>query len=282
MENYSSADYLGQELADVLIGPVSKELSGAKRLAIVPHGGLHFVPFAALPVDKHTLIIDQFSLFYLDSATMAKFTLADHGKPFTRDTKITAIANPQLDGSLLADLPFAEKEGGVIGRYFPQRKLFVGKDATKSRAFDAAPTADILHLAVHGEFRPAAPSESRLLLAPNGANEGSLTVADMFALPLKANMVTLSACDTGLGRISRADDVVGMDRALFYAGAKTVVSSLWRINDVASAVVMKRFYRYLAEGSDKAEAMQKAQLLARKYFQHPAYWSAFRVIGQYQ
>ena len=282
MENYSSADYLGQELADVLIAPVSKELSGAKRLAIVPHGGLHFVPFAALPVDKHTLIIDQFSLFYLDSATMAKFTLADHGKPFTRDAKITAIANPQLDGSMLADLPFAEKEGGVIGRYFPQRKLFVGKDATKSRAFDAAPTADILHLAVHGEFRPAAPSESRLLLAPHGANEGSLTVADMFALPLNANMVTLSACDTGLGRISRADDVVGMDRALFYAGAKTVVSSLWRINDVASAVVMKRFYRYLAEGSDKAEAMQKAQLLARKYFQHPAYWSAFRVIGQYQ
>ena len=282
MENYSSPDYLGQELADVLIAPVSKELSGAKRLAIVPHGSLHFVPFAALPVSKHALMIDQFPLFYLDSATMAKFTLVGHGKPFTRDTQITAIANPHVDGSMLADLPFAEKEGGVIGRYFPQRKLYVGRDATKARAFDAAPTADILHLAVHGEFRPAAPSESRLLLAPTATKEGSLTVADMFTLPLNANMVTLSACDTGLGRISRADDVVGMDRALFYAGAKTVVSSLWRINDVASAVVMKRFYRYLSEGSDKAESMRKAQLVVRKYFQHPAYWSSFRVIGQYQ
>ena len=282
MENYSSADYLGQELADVLITPVIKELSGAKRLAIVPHGSLHFVPFAALPFAKHASIIDQFSLFYLDSATVAKFALVGRGKPFTRDTKITAIANPQVDGAGLDDLPFAEKEGSVIGRYFPKRELFVGKEATKSRAFDAAPTADILHLAVHGEFRPAAPSESRLLLAQNGASDGSLTVADMFTLPLNANMVALSACDTGLGRISRADDVVGMDRALFYAGAKTVVSSLWRINDVASAVVMKRFYRYLAEGEDKAEAMRQAQMIVRKYFQHPAYWASFRVIGQYQ
>ena len=281
MENYSSADYLGQELAKVLIAPVSKELLGAKRLAIVPHGSLHFVPFAALPVANHGLMIDQFSIFYLDSATMAMFTLAGHAKPFSKDTNITAIVNPKVDGVKLADLPFAEKEGAVIGRYFPQRKLFVGREATKSRAIDSAPTSDILHLAAHGEFRPVAPSESRLLLAPNGAKDGSLTVADMFALPLRASMVTLSACDSGLGRISRADDVVGMDRALFYAGAKTVVSSLWRINDVSSAVVMKRFYRYLADGADKAEAMRQAQMVVRKYFPHPAYWSAFQVIGQY-
>jgi CHAT domain-containing protein len=136
-------------------------------------------------------------------------------------------------------------------------------------------------MGVHGEFRPTAPSESRLLLADGVGTDGALSVADMLTLPLKAKLVTLSACDSGLGRITRGDEIVGMDRALFYAGANTVVSSLWRVSDVANAVVMKRFYRYLAEGDDKAQAMRKAQLVARRYFAHPVYWSSFKVSGDF-
>jgi CHAT domain-containing protein len=97
---------------------------------------------------------------------------------------------------------------------------------------------------------------------------------------VRADMVTLSACDSGLGKLSPGDEIIGMNRAFLYAGADTVVTSLWRISDVASAVAMKRFYRYLAEGQDKSEALRHAQTVVRQYFKHPAYWSSFKVSGR--
>ena len=81
-------------------------------------------------------------------------------------------------------------------------------------------------------------------------------------------------------KVSFGDEVVGFNRALFYTGTQSIVSALWRINDVASAITMKRFYRYLAEGDPKDIALRKSQLLVRKYFPHPSYWAAYRLMGQ--
>lgn len=145
---------------------------------------------------------------------------------------------------------------------------------------DGAASFDVLHVASHGDFRPLTPGDSRLMLSAGDGNDGALTVNEVFSLDVRADMVTLSACDSGLGKLSPADEIIGLNRAFMYAGAETVVSSLWRISDVASAVTMKRFYRYLAEGEDKAEAMRHAQAVVRKYFKHPAYWSSFKVSGR--
>ena len=281
MENYSSTDYVGRQLLDVLIKPLAKLIEGSRRLAVIPYGSLHFLPFAALPVGEDKLLVDKYPIFYLDSASIAPFVLSDGSRGLGKDIRIAALTNPKPTKSISADLPFADREGDVIGRYFPRREQYSGPRATLNQVTESAAKVDVLHLAAHGEFRPVSPSDSNLLLSDAGKGGSNLTVADMFTLPLKAKMVTLSACDTGMGRITRGDEIIGMNRALFYAGAKTVVATLWRPSDVASAVVMKRFYRYLSEGDDKAEAMRKAQLVTRRYFAHPAYWSGFKVNGDF-
>jgi len=280
VQNFSSTDYLGKELADSLLAPVLSEIGSVKRLAIVPHATLHFLPFAALPLGPSVDVLDRFAVFYLASATMARFTLDGKPRPLSTSTRILALANPALGARAEADLPFASKEVEVMGRYYPERDERQGAAATKAVVREMAPKIDVLHIAAHAEFRPTAPAESRLVLAGTTGEEGDLSVADIFAMESRADLVTLSACDSGLGRLSSGDEIVGMERAFFYSGANTVVSSLWRISDVASAVAMKRFYRYLSEGLPRAEAMRQAQLVVRRYFSHPAYWSSFRVVGE--
>lgn len=269
MQNFSSTEYLGKELADLLIAPIADKIKGAKRLAIVPHQNLHFLPFAALPFEKGALV-DRFSIYYLDSAMMARFTHGPNPRKIGESTPLLAMAPAE-------DLPFAAKESAVISRYFPKVTLKEGAEASEAALKAGAESFGALHVAAHGEFKPSAPGESRLVMA-----DGGLSVTEVFGLDTKADLVTLSACESGLGKLSLGDEIVGMNRAFLFSGASTVVSALWRISDVASGVTMKRFYRYLAEGDDKAEAMRKAQILVRKYHPHPAYWSSFRVIGDYR
>ena len=187
------------------------------------------------------------------------------------------MGNPDRGAEL--DLPFAEKEATSIKRFFNDAEVYVGKSATEAIYRKFAGNSDVIHIAAHGEFNSNSPSESKLLLANDGVGGGDLKLADIFSYPLKARLVALSACETGLGRVSIGDEVIGMNRAFFYAGAESIISSLWRISDVASAVIMKRFYRSLAAGQSKDEALRGAQLFARNYYSHPAYWTAFRLVG---
>ena len=288
MQNYSATDYLGRELSNLLIGPVASHLAGVTRLAIVPHASLHFVPFAALPWPGHAdkdpgrtttdVLMDHASLVYLDSATLARYTMAGARKDL-RGASVLALANPAVKGRTLEDLPFAGKEVAVIGRYFNRVEVAVGDAASSELIKDRGGAAGVLHLAAHGEFLANAAADSALLLAPSKGSDGRLSTTDVFGLKSAPELVTLSACDTAVGRLTKADEVISLDRAFFYAGAGTVVSSLWRINDVASAVTMKRFYRYLSEGKSRAEALRQAQMVVRRYFPHPAYWGAFRMLG---
>jgi CHAT domain-containing protein len=281
MQNFSTTDYLGKELADILIAPVRDKLDGVKRLAVVPHRNLHFLPFAALP-EGDGFLVDRWSLYYLDSATLARYTHTAKDGKIGSDARVLALANPASAVPGQADLPFAEREVEVMPRYFPNVTARTGAEAQEAQLKSAAASADILHIASHGEFLPSAPAESRLLLAPGADADGNLAVSEIFGIPMGAKLVTLSACDSGLGKLSAGDEIVGMNRAFLYTGADTVVSALWRISDVASGVTMKRFYRYMSEGDDKAEAMRKAQKVVRRYFKHPAYWSSFRVVGHYR
>jgi CHAT domain-containing protein len=278
MENYSSPEYLGKELADLLISPMNEALAGADRLAIVPHSSLHFLSFAALPLGDGGFVIDRYPIHYLESATLARYVRTGKAEPLHGEARVLALANPPATKERPA-LPFTGKEVDVMGRYFTKVSAAEGPNASEALVKSAADAYDVLHIASHGEFLPSAPAESRLLLAATDGQDGNLSVSEIFGMTTRAKLVTLSACETGLGKISAADEIIGMDRAFFYAGANTVVSSLWRISDVASAVTMKRFYRYLSEGKDKAEALRQAQITVRKYFAHPAYWAAFRILG---
>ena len=170
-------------------------------------------------------------------------------------------------------------EAASIAQLYGTQPL-LGSAATKTALRAQAPSAPMLHLATHAELNERSPLFSRLLLAPDGQDDGSLTVQDVFELNLaSADLVVLSACETQLGAQSRGDDLVGLTRAFIYAGTPSFIASLWSVDDQATAVLMTAFYRHLRGGASKAEALQRAQAETRAQYPHPYYWAAFVLTG---
>jgi CHAT domain-containing protein len=135
-----------------------------------------------------------------------------------------------------------------------------------------------LHFATHGQFNPEAPLQSALLLAPNPQYNGILTVDKLYSLNLNADLVTLSACETGLSKIANGDDLVGLTRGFLYAGSSSIVASLWKVDDLATSHLMMRFYMEL-DKTNKGDALRTAQLEMKKKYPHPYYWASFQLTG---
>jgi CHAT domain-containing protein len=128
-------------------------------------------------------------------------------------------------------------------------------------------------------IRDDRPWESALILTPGDGEDGWFKVPEIFGLDLRAELVTLSGCSTGLGKIS-GDGIVGLARALIYAGTPSVLVSQWDVSDVSTAYLMERFYAEMAAGKGKARALRAAQLAALKRYPHPALWAAFTMVGE--
>jgi len=135
-------------------------------------------------------------------------------------------------------------------------------------------------MASHGEFNSVNPLFSSIKLSKGRNADGNLEAAEIFGLKINADVVVLSACQTGLGKVTSGDDVIGLNRAFFYAGTHTIVSSLWRVSDIATAVLIKQFYRRYASHS-KADSLRLAILHVKQRHPHPSYWGAFTLVGDY-
>jgi CHAT domain-containing protein len=136
-----------------------------------------------------------------------------------------------------------------------------------------------IHVASHGEFSADAPLQSRLKLAKDGSNDGMLSVNEIYGLKLNANLVMLSACETGLGSVSTGDDVVGLTRGFLYAGAQNVVGSLWEVDDDATAELSRLLYAGMKKGLSVARALAEAQEQLLRKKPHPYFWAAFQNTG---
>ena len=263
-----------QALYNKLLRPLEAEL-GSRSLLIVPHGFLHYVPFAALH-DGNNYLVQNRVLRYLPSASVLRYL-----KPSRTESidSILVLGNPDLGDSRL-DLPNAEVEARMIADMLPGNELLVRKKATKAAFKQFAPNFHYLHIASHGQFNSDNAMISRLLLAKDGQEDGSLTVNELYNVHLDADLVTLSACETGLGKVLNGDDLVGLTRGFLYAGSSSVVASLWQVDDEATSELMKRFYTNLKNGMPKRDALRQAQLDTRKEFPHPFFWAAFFLTGQ--
>lgn len=267
-----------QMLSSWLIAPVEPLLSGAKRVGIVPHRELHQMPFSSTKLGEG-YIIDKYALFYAPSASVIQYTFGRRVDR-TKNLKVLAIGNPDL-GKKSLDLPFAEKEASRVKWSFPDATVITGALATESWVATNIGEYGIIHIASHGEYNENLPMMSAVKMSPDSSNDGNLTTREIFGLSIKADLIALSACQTGLGKVGSGDDIVGLNRAFVYAGTHEILSSLWRVDDVATAVLIKYFYRNMA-AKDRAEALRQAQLEVRGQFRHPAYWAGLFLSGDWQ
>lgn len=277
IQNLEPFEAPSKHLFDTLLAPVLSGLNGIKQLGVIPHGHLHYLSFAAL-FDGTDFVIDRFPLFYLPSASVLKYTVEK--RVAEKNPDVLAIGNPDL-GNPALDLPFSEYEVNSIQWNFPEITILTKERATEKWVVDNIERFGIIHLASHGEFDPVNPLLSALRLAKEGATDGNLEAAEIFGLKLSADLVVLSACQTGLGKITTGDDVIGLNRAFLYAGTHAVISSLWRVSDISTAMLIKSFYRRYVE-KNKAESLRSAALHVKNRFPHPGYWGAFTLVGDYQ
>lgn len=266
---------LAERLHTRLWQPLEAWLSGSRRIMLVPHGILHYLPFAALRVADGTLLLERHSLHLLPSASVLKFLPS---RPPGTAASLLVLGNPDL-GNPDLDLKFAAEEANAVSRLYPDARLLLRRDASETNFRSASRAFRRLHIASHGSFQADAPLASGLHLAKDADNDGILTVGELYSMDLNAELVTLSACETGLGKIMNGDDVVGLGRGFLYAGARSIVASLWSVDDHATAQLMQAFHRNLAAG-DKIEALRQAQLDIRRQYPHPFFWAAFQFIGK--
>lgn len=264
---------LGKKLYNRLLRPAMGAVKGA-RLTISPHGPLHYLPFAAL-ADGENYLIDRYALRLLPSASTLVYLKSGQSQKIGT---LLALGNPDL-GKRELDLPNAQIEATAIAAMFPNSRALVRSQATKRAVEELANGFSMLHFATHGRFDARTPLSSGLYLAKGAEADGVLTVSDLYSLRWDVDLVTLSACETGLGEIANGDDVIGLTRGFLYAGARSIVASLWEVDDAATAHLMESFYRALAT-TDKREALRRAQIATRQQYPQPWYWAAFNVLGR--
>ena len=270
-------DAQAQKLYDLLLRPVASTLAPSRYVGIIPHDILHYLPFSSLH-DGTRFMLDAYALFSAPSASSLRYTFAKR-RQRPKNTKVLAVGNPQL-GTMNYDLPLAEKEVHSLRWPFPDITTLTRDKALESWIVEHIADYGIVHIASHGQFDSVNPLFSSLKLARDRQADGNLDVREIFGLNIQADLVTLSACQTGLGAILDGDELIGLNRAFIYAGTHAIISSLWRIDDLASAILMKHFYRFYTRAG-KADSLRQAQVTIRQQFAHPSYWAGFVLTGDY-
>src|SRR5262249_45023965 len=254
---------LSQELYKVLIQPALPHIRG-KELIIVPHDVLHYLPFQALLAPDGQYLIEKYPINYLSSASLMQFTQekrkakGELSSLLAQGGNILTFGNPDL-GDPNKSLAFAGIEAKEIKNLYPQSTIYLETEASEEKAKALSSQNDIIHFASHAELSEDDPLTSAILLAKSDKEDGRLEVREIFGMDLKASLVVLNACETGLGKLSSGDELVGLTRAFIYAGTPSVVASLWNVEDSSTAQLMASFYKNLKTMS-KVEALRQAQL----------------------
>ena len=266
-----------------LIAPLEEAgyLDGKRLLVIAPHAELHYLPFQALlgPAPHgERFLIERYDIAYTPSASVW-VELASRDRE--RQARGLLAMAPQPEA-----LTHSTAEVRGISRGDTLAEVLVGSRATEGRFNRLAPGREILHLATFGVLNRRNPLFSYIQLNPDEATDGRLEAHEVFGLRLSADLIVLSACETGLAGglrhdVPPGDDWVGLVRAFLYAGASSVVASLWPVDDRATAVLMESFHAGLKSGSTKARSLADAQraLLSESRYANPFYWAAFQLTG---
>jgi CHAT domain-containing protein/Tfp pilus assembly protein PilF len=261
-----------RRLYNWLIGPVERFIKTG-TVARIPHRELHYLPFAALS-DRRGCFGDRHTLFYLPSASVLPF-IRKKSKPV--GTQMLALTESLVKGQ--PSLPYADEEAESVARIYNTHALTTSM-TSKSAFLKRAEESSIIHVAAHADTDTASPLFYKIMLGGYKEGPEKLEIREIYGLNLaKASLVVLSGCSTGSGIYTIGDDVVALSRAFIYAGAPTVIASLWAVDDKATTYLMTALYMHLRAGMSKAEALQAAQSDTRKLYPHPYYWAGFVLMG---
>lgn len=280
---------LAKSLHRQILKPILSKNEELEKLIIIPDGPLNYIPFGAL-IDEssNSYLIEDVSISYINSATLLH-QLSDDS---IENSKLLAFA-PTFDGNSKVDversellpLPHNKTEVNKILQSF-EGKRFVDQEATLQHFKEELNDYGLLHLATHAVFDDAFPEYSYLAFTQSGdeINNNLLFTADLYNLRTKANLITLSACETNIGPLKKGEGFLGLSRAFFYGGAQSISSTLWKINDAASSDIMNQFYKELSLGKSKDEALRQAKLYflqnnADNARAHPYYWAGYIITG---
>ncbi len=271
-------------LSGLLLGGPSERLTelkaaGIDHLAIWAHGSSHFLPWHLLQYGEG-LLGDAFTVTYLSSLTQLRPRVSE--EPSERSgTVALGLTFERSPAPPLAPLPAVRAELDSIARS-SGATILIDEDATESRLLDALASAKRVHIATHGEQNPAAPAFHRIHMMPDAASDGTLHAWEILSLDLAGlELVTLSACETALGRIDRSDNHRGFAAALVQAGAESIIATLWPVSDEASAFFFSALYARLARGDPRLAAFAWAQREVRREFPEPRDWGAFHYSGRW-
>ena len=286
-----------QQLHKILIEPIAQFLptNPTDRIIFIPQNELFLVPFPALKDESGKYLIDKHTILTAPAIQVLEITRkqrqrvgATHASPL-QGKDMLIVGNPTMPSispksgeppQQLPSLPGAEAEANAIASLL-NTKAITGSSATKSALIQQMLKARIIHLATHGlldDFKGQG-VPGAIALAPSGNDNGLLTSSEILDLKLNAELVVLSACDTGRGKIT-GDGVIGLSRSLITAGVPSVVVSLWSVPDAPTASLMTEFYRQLQQNSNKATALRQAMLTTMKQSPNPSDWAAFTLIGE--
>lgn len=263
------------DLYSILLKPVERELQSCRNLVILPNQALHFLPFQTLLNGKGEYLVQNFNIVYAPSAgvyLLCKEKETGDGSRFMG----MALSDVAVGNNI--GLPGTEAELKKILPLFPDNLSAFGKESTETFARKNAGGCDIIHFATHGTYNYRQPLYSYLLFPPSRDDDGKLNVHEVLEMSLNAKLVTLSACETGLGNISQGDELTGLSRAFLFAGSSAVIVSLWSVADYPTAMLMTNFYSYLKDHTMQ-EALSLSQREVMKQYPQPSYWAPFVLIG---
>lgn len=287
-------------LYDLLLGASSLAVPDGVRLLIVPDGPLHYLPFAALH-DGTGFLVERHAISCAPSASLLDVQLEQRRRDRRRATRaVLAVGDPasyrgkellsERRGAMgtgaawqFGELPFAAEEARRVARRFGERRVLVGSEATEEAVKEALPEAACVHFATHAILNETDPALSGMVLAQDDdpAEDGFLQAHEVLRTRLAADLVSLSACNTGLGTLVRGEGVLGLTRAFLCAGAQAVLISLWEVPDRSTADLMDDFYRgYLEQGLPADAALRTAQRDAIASGASVREWAPFVLVGR--
>jgi CHAT domain-containing protein/lipopolysaccharide biosynthesis regulator YciM len=286
-----------KQLHQILIQPIADLLpkDTNQRVIFVPQNELFLVPFPALLDANNKPLIEKHTILTAPSIQVLELTRQQRDRLASRKSvggKSLIVGNPIMPKVVtragdtpvqLSDLPGAKREALEIAKLFNVQAI-TGQQATETAIAQQMPNAQLIHFATHGlldDFKGLG-VPGAIALAPSGngqLNDGLLTSDEILDMKLNAELVVLSACDTGRGRIT-GDGVIGLSRSLITAGVPSIIVSLWKVPDEATALLMTEFYKNLKQSPDKAQALRQAMLSTKQSYPDPLNWAAFTLIGE--